>query len=122
MGYTPINQLTNKPINLFSYGTLQKEKVQLELFGRKLKGSRDILNGYKVAVIEIKDEEFLENEQQYHLIATLTGNRSDHIEGMVFEVEEKELLSADEYEPPEYKRVNVVLGSGKAAWVYVDVN
>ena len=44
---------------LFSYGTLQQEKTQLELFGRKLHGTSDVLKGYKVATIEIKDETFL---------------------------------------------------------------
>lgn len=34
--------------NLFSYGTLQKEKVQLETFGRKLDGNKDTLIGYEV--------------------------------------------------------------------------
>ena len=44
---------------LFSYGTLQKDKVQLDLFGRLLNGTKDILKGYKLFPIEIKDEKFL---------------------------------------------------------------
>lgn len=39
---------------------------------------------------------------------------------MVFEVTDAELASADEYEAPfSYKRVAVVLASGRQAWVYV---
>ena len=45
---------------LFSYGTLQKEKVQLELFGRTLKGANDVLKGYKTVEIEIKIKMFLQ--------------------------------------------------------------
>jgi hypothetical protein len=41
---------------LFSYGTLQKEKVQIDLFGRILAGSNDVLKGYRVSTIEITDE------------------------------------------------------------------
>lgn len=43
---------------LFSYGTLQKKKVQMEVFGRKLHGSTDILKGHKTVTIEIKDDPF----------------------------------------------------------------
>ncbi len=34
--------------NLFSYGTLQSESVQLETFGRKLEGEPDTLPGYRL--------------------------------------------------------------------------
>ena len=32
---------------LFTYGTLQSEEVQQELFGRKLKGKRDFLKSFQ---------------------------------------------------------------------------
>ena len=107
---------------LFSYGTLQKEKVQMELFGRLLKGTTDILKGYKLSTIEIKDESvLLKSEQKYHLIAILSKDNIDIIEGMVLEISEEELFIADKYETKDYKRVNVMLESGKEAWVYVAV-
>ena len=107
---------------LFSYGTLQEEKVQIELFGRILLGSRDILRGYSASTIEIKDESFLANaETQYHLIAIPSNNKNDSIAGTVFEISKEELLLADKYEPEEYKRVQVVLESGMEAWIYVAV-
>jgi gamma-glutamylcyclotransferase (GGCT)/AIG2-like uncharacterized protein YtfP len=107
---------------LFSYGTLQEEKVQIELFGRNLQGSKDILRGYRAATIEIKDESFLSNaEQQYHLIAIPSTNKNDNIRGTIFEISREELLLADKYEPEEYKRINVILESGKEAWIYVAV-
>ena len=105
---------------LFSYGTLQEEKVQIELFGRTLQGSKDMLRGYSATTIEIKDESFLSNaETQYHLIAIPSNDKNDSIEGMVFEISKEELLLADKYEPEEYERVKVLLESGKEAWIYV---
>ena len=105
---------------IFSYGTLQKEKTQLELFGRVLKSSSDILSGYKITTIEIKDKSFLskgEQKQQQTLIISKTKN--DKIQGTVLELTKEELLTADKYEPDNYKRVRVVLDSGKQAWVYI---
>ncbi len=105
---------------LFSYGTLQKEKVQLELFGRLLNGNKDILKDYKLSSIEIKDESFLsKGEQKYQLTAIPSKDNIDIIEGTVFEISEEELSLADKYKPNNYQRVNVVLQSGKEAWIYV---
>jgi gamma-glutamylcyclotransferase (GGCT)/AIG2-like uncharacterized protein YtfP len=106
---------------LFSYGTLQKEKVQLELFGRILQGSGDTLKNYKVATIEIKDESFLsKGEQKYQQTAVISNDKNDSIKGTVFEITEEELFLADKYEPDGYKRIRVILESGKDAWIYVN--
>lgn len=108
--------------NLFSYGTLQKEKVQIELFGRLLNGAKDILTGYKLSSFEIKDESFLaKGEQKDQLTAISTNDKNDFIEGMMFEISEPELLSADKYEPDNYRRFIVELESGKKAWIYIAV-
>lgn len=108
---------------LFSYGTLQLEKVQLESFGRKLKGEKDSLSGYKVVPLKIKDKQVLEKSQQaIHPIAVFTGNSDDKIDGVVFEISGDELLQADAYEVGDYKRMAVKLDSGKKAWVYVAKN
>ena len=104
---------------LFSYGTLQKVKVQKELFARILKGSKDILRGYKTAFIEIEDKAFLsKGEQKYQLTAIASQNKNDSIEGTVFELSKEELLLTDQYEPDGYQRVNIELASGKRAWMY----
>jgi hypothetical protein len=60
--------------NLFSYGTLQKEQVQLETFGRLLQGEKDILSGYKLNMLEITDPEVLRKSgQKYHPILEFSG-------------------------------------------------
>ena len=107
---------------LFSYGTLQKDKVQLDLFGRLLDGAKDILQGYKLSPIEIKDEKFLaKGEGKFQLTVIATNNTNDSIEGSVLELSEEELLLADKYEPRNYKRIKVMLQSGKEAWIYAAV-
>ncbi len=107
---------------LFSYGTLRKEKVQIELFGRILQGVPDILRGYQISRIEIKDELFLsKDEQKYQLTASISKDKNDSIKGTVLEITEEELFLADKYEPDNYKRIKVVLESGKESWIYVAV-
>ena len=107
---------------LFSYGTLQKEKVQMELFGRILQGTADILRGYKASAIEITDESFLsKGEQKNQQTAIFSKDKNDMIRGTAFEITEEELLLADKYEPDGYKRIKVALESGKEAWIYVSV-
>ena len=105
---------------LFSYGTLQKEKTQIALFGRPLHGSADTLRGYRIATIEITDEVFLsKGEEKSQRTLILTNNKNDTIKGTVLEVTNEELAVADAYEPANYKRINVQLESGKHAWIYV---
>lgn len=107
---------------LFSYGTLQLESVQLATFGRLLTGSTDKLPAYSLCLVEIDDPDVVRTSgQTHHPIIKFTGNNSDVVEGMVFQISRAELASADEYEVDAYKRVAVRLVSGRGAWVYVDV-
>ena len=104
---------------LFSYGTLQRVEVQLRLFGRRLDGQEDSLPGYTTVTIEIKDETFLKNgDGKFQKIASASENVNEKIEGTVFEVSAEELAHADKYEPEDYKRIRVILSSGKEAWIY----
>ena len=106
---------------LFSYGTLQNPKVQLELFGRLLKGEKDCLRGYKLGTVAIRDEKVLAtSELPYHLIA-IPGNENDFVDGVVLELIQGEIIRADTYETEDYQRIEVKLGSGKISWVYVAV-
>ena len=49
---------------LFSYGTLQKEKVQIDLFGRILAGSADILRGYKISTLKLQMKHFFQKVKE----------------------------------------------------------
>jgi hypothetical protein len=106
---------------LFTYGTLQLEEVQLETFGRKLDGRRDALVGYRLVMITIEDEAFVDKSgTARHRNVEFTGNSSDIVEGKVFSVTMNELEQSDAYEPEGYGRVQVQLKSGTNAWVYLD--
>lgn len=105
---------------LFSYGTLQLEKVQIDTYGRVLDGCADILSGYTLKNLEITDKDVLaKSEQQFHPIAIPSASKKDGIEGVIFEITEQELLQTDRYEVSDYKRVLETFTSGKKAWIYI---
>ena len=106
---------------LFSYGTLQKEQVQLETFGRLLQGKVDNLPAYKLDFVEITDPDVLRKSgERFHPIISFSGNPDDKVEGVLFEVTDKEILSADEYEVDDYKRIELVFASGKSGFIYIE--
>jgi gamma-glutamylcyclotransferase (GGCT)/AIG2-like uncharacterized protein YtfP len=105
---------------LFSYGTLQQENVQRATFGRVLKGQPDALVGFKQELVEITDPDVLaKSGERFHPIVTYSGNDTDRVPGMVFEITSAELAAADAYEVADYERIAVTLASGVGAWVYV---
>lgn len=95
---------------IFTYGTLQEQRIQHALFGRTLKGVKDELKGY-----------LLSSEKAYgqYPIIQPSLNKTDTILGMVYELSEHELLQTDNYEGASYTRKKLRLRSGKMAWVYV---
>ena len=108
--------------NLFSYGTLKYEKVQLATFGRKLSGQEDNLPCYRLEKVQITDPNVIETSgEDVHSIIHFSGNPADQVEGMVFQVSLKELQAADAYEVSDYKSILVKLSSGRLAWVYVSI-
>lgn len=101
-------------IKLFTYGTLQQTDIQEELFGRRLVGTPEKLVGYALEEIQIEEEFGLIDYE----ILVETGNATDTINGIVYEVTQKELNQADLYEGMNYKRVEVHLQSDQKAWAY----
>jgi SAM-dependent methyltransferase len=107
---------------LFSYGTLQQERVQLETFGRLLEGRRDELVGFESALVPIEDPKVAAAmAQTHHANAVYNGRSDSRVTGTAFEVTDAELALADQYErTASYVRIAVRLASGHDAWVYVD--
>lgn len=106
--------------NLFSYGTLQLEAVQLTTFERILEGFTDCLIGYKLSFVKIEDEAVIAlSGITAHPIIKFTNNPNDKISGTVYTITQQELYQADRYEVDDYKRINVELQSGKKAWVFI---
>lgn len=97
---------------VFTYGTLQNPKIQLELFGRLLKGSQDKLKGFK-------KEQILISEQTYPILTPVQNKIQAIVEGVCYEMTEEDLVNCDAYEGIEYKRIKVTLNSGTKAWVYI---
>ena len=105
---------------LFAYGTLQTETVQVSLFGRSLNGRADALVGYRLRMVRIEDQEFVNaSGTANHRNLEFTGDPADFVEGTVFTITHSELEQADAYEPSGYKRVMVQLRSGANAWIYL---
>jgi len=106
---------------LFSYGTLQQEAVQLSTFGRLLQGQPDELVGFEQSLLRIEDPQFVATSGKAdHAIVKFNGRSESRVKGTVFEVSDRELVNADQYEPAGYKRIFAMLASGKQAWVYAD--
>jgi pyridoxine 4-dehydrogenase len=106
---------------IFSYGTLQQDNVQLSTFGRLLEGHGDELVGAEKSLLRIDDEKVVATSGRAdHPVVRLNGLATSRVRGTVYEITDAELARADRYEVAAYKRVAVVLASGKEAWVYVD--
>jgi len=67
----------------------------------------------------ITDEIFLaRGEDAFQHIATPSTNAGDMVIGTALEMKPEELQIADQYEPPGFTPVKVMLASGKDAWIY----
>jgi len=104
---------------LFSYGTLQQERVQLAQFGRRLEGRADALPGWRTVMVEITDPGVLAKSGETHHPVVMPGQNDESVAGVVFEITAQELAAADAYEVADYKRIAAPLASGITAWVYV---
>ena len=105
---------------LFSYGTLQDPNVQLANFGRLLDGSPDRLPGYETGWVQITDPEVIaESGLDRHPIVRPSDAAGAGVDGTLFRITQAEIEAADVYEADDYRRVEVVLTSGRTAWVYI---
>jgi len=96
---------------LFSYGTLQREDVQVATFGRTLSGRADELLAFELVPAARG------GPAHANIVRGAAGSR---VAGMAFEVSDSELAAADEYEHrDDYTRIEAALASGRTSWVYV---
>ena len=96
---------------LFSYGTLQDKDVQENLLGRELKGTDDVLPGYRISEKKVHGK---------HPLIEPCPFRSNEVPGLLFKVSNYELHQIDHYETGAYERITVQLKSGTKAWAYVE--
>jgi Gamma-glutamyl cyclotransferase, AIG2-like len=107
---------------LFSYGSLQREDVQVSTFARRLKGEKAELRGFERSIVKITDPTRAAVHGSTHHANVIPTDRNDSaVDGTALEVTDDELANADRYEALDgYKRIPVVLASGRDAWVYVE--
>jgi hypothetical protein len=104
---------------LFSYGTLQRDDIQLATFGRVVNGRADELVGYEPALVEIADTALATRlGKTHHANVMPTRKARGRVAGTVLEITDSELADCDRYEAPfDYVRVTATLASGLEAWV-----
>lgn len=106
-------------MRLFSYGTLQLPQVQLETFGRLLKGKPASLPGYCIGTVELLDTAVVEvSGERFHPILERSTDSVQPVAGPVFELTPEELIAANSYEVDAYQRVEAVLTDGSVCWIY----
>ena len=96
------------PSQLFVYGTLTEPETQKKVLGKTVLGMPDVLDGYTKSTIIIHGNSYPD----------IVKAPSSSVDGLVIPVTTDELESIDNYETEWYKRIEVVLKSGKQAWVY----
>jgi len=107
------------PAFVFSYGTLQMPRVQQELFGRQVEMTDDALLGYDTVPVEIDHPDVIEFSGSSTHLGLVPGAPDARIAGKLLHVTEADFPALDAYEGEEYRRIEVTLASGIAAWVYV---
>ena len=95
---------------LFTYGTLQDEMIQSVVYSRRLTGTEDVLNGFRISDEKVAGA---------YPVIIKTDNSDDQVKGVVYMITNKELLKTDAYEGVAYKRIKVTLASGTDSWVYL---
>ena len=101
---------------LFSYGTLQSKEIQMQVFNKLLSGTEDQLVGYKLKDLQIEEEFGMED----YFVAMPSENPLDAVSGIAFTVSSEDLIKADQFESNAYKRIQIILQSGKTAWIYIE--
>ncbi|MBA2657227.1 MAG: gamma-glutamylcyclotransferase [Tatlockia sp.] len=79
-------------------------------------GTIDTLSKFELSELKITDADVIAaSGEDVHPIVVYTGEDTDKVKGMVFDVSSDELRQADSYEVSDYKRSKVKLDSGVAA-------
>jgi gamma-glutamylcyclotransferase (GGCT)/AIG2-like uncharacterized protein YtfP len=96
---------------LFSYGSLQREEVQVATFGRTLSGRADELLAFELVPAASSGAGHAN---------VVRGAPQSRVAGIAFDVSDAEIAAADEYERrDDYTRIEAALASGRTTWVYV---
>ncbi len=105
---------------IFSYGTLQVPEVQRQTFGRLPRSVADVLPGFELCKVPIRDSALaLSLGTSHHRNVVANPDVGRGVVGLALEISDGELMGVDAYEAQyDYRRLAVVLDSGREAWVY----
>ncbi len=97
--------------SVFAYGTLKDGKIRKYLLSRNVPAKKDSLSGFRIDQISL--------DGICYPVAIRDPFNKKVIHGVFFKVNEREIKLLDEYESDAYKRIQVILNSGKEAWLYI---
>ena len=100
--------MTDTPF-IFVYGTLMDDSVRTNVLGKNITGKNDSLSNFR-----LKKHSVLTS---YPVVEKNDGN---NVTGIVFEVDNNDLINLDRYESNYYRREIVTLDSGVNSMVYVE--
>ncbi|MFC5731423.1 MULTISPECIES: gamma-glutamylcyclotransferase family protein [Nocardioides] len=104
---------------VFSYGTLRQADVQQAVYGRAVPTVADTLPGFRLDWITITDPVVIAASGSDRHPILRRGPATGSVDGSYLTLNADELAATDDYEVDDYVRVEVTLGSGATAWVYV---
>lgn len=105
---------------IFTYEISKSNDIQLQNNGDKHNGTKDTLSGYKIHSLDT--ENLTSDDSSQNQIATKSADKSNQIEGLVFEITGEELIEVDKSEVSKSKRVMETTDLGAEVWVYVAKN
>jgi gamma-glutamylcyclotransferase (GGCT)/AIG2-like uncharacterized protein YtfP len=106
--------------DVFSFGTLRQESVQQTLFGGTVPTVPDSLVGWRLTTVRITDPAVIAaSGSDEHPGIERSGDVADRVDGGVLTLDDAALAATDRYESVGYERTQVVLASGRQAWIYV---
>jgi len=100
-------------IKFFSYGTIQKPEIQIEVFGEVLKSTIDTISGYKVL------NDFEIDGINYPRLAY---EKNGIVFGQIFELTDEQLKLLDEYEGDDYYRTTIQTDNNITVEIYLQIN
>ncbi|WP_217184891.1 gamma-glutamylcyclotransferase family protein [Streptomyces sp. AC495_CC817] len=104
---------------VFSYGTLRQPEVQRALYGREVPTDDDALVGFRLDWVRITDPQVIATSGSDRHPILRRGAADDSVAGACLELTDADLAATDAYEVDDYARHEVVLASGRTAWVYL---
>ncbi len=97
-------------MKLFTYGSLMDNNRRFEVLGRNIEGKKDILDNWKLT----KHSVF------YDSYPAIIPQNGEFVKGIVFDVNNNDLIKLDRYETILYKKIKVLTKNNIECLVYIE--